>query len=211
VLRRLAAADGQQRRTAAVLAGVVVAAGLVVGLRAGLPEQPASGRGDAGGASWTVLPGRPFDRLPGRTPIPPPILISMDGQRVAGELPVFALAPSEAAVRIAAGMVLGRYCRNPAAHDVQLVPGPRYPLPTSGGFFPAPPGGPPPATPTPGARTATPAPTPAAVPDPAYRWMFVVVVVANRSTRQLDAVLTMRWTGNTYRWSSSLAQLNTCR
>jgi hypothetical protein len=197
-VRGLAAASYQQRRVAAVVAGVLVAACSVAALRAGLPE-PATPRGASLG--WTVLSGPPYDTLPGRTPIPPPRLVSEDGQRMVGELPVFAPAPSRPAVRLAVAMVLGRYCRDPAAHTVQLLSEPRVrwepgragPLPVP---MPAPPRGPGAADP------------PAPLGDP---WQFAVALVSMGSSPGPGLVLTLYWTGYTYRWRGSLAQLNACR
>lgn len=208
-VRRLLRADQRQRHTAAVLAGVLLATGSVAALRAGLPQPVAAGR-----PVWAVFEGPPYDRLPGRTPIPPPRLISEDGQWVSGELPASTLSPSRAAVRQAAGLVLGRYCRNPAAHTVQLLeerqvpwPGSRTgPRPGAGagigpGPAPLPPLGPGP----------YPTPTGPPAPAPAGSWRFAVALVTAADSGAPEATLTLRWTGYTYRWRASLAELDACR
>jgi hypothetical protein len=214
-VRRLVRADQRQRQTAAVLAGVVLAAGSVAALRAGLP-QPVAARGP----TWAALSGPPYDRLPGRTPIPPPRLISEDGQLVSGELPASTLSPSRAAVRQAVALVLGRYCRDPAAHTVQLIEEQYlpYPYPRAGrgpgigpGRAPLPPLGP---TRAP-APTGSPLPTPSAppfpTPAPAGSWQFATALVSAADTGAAEVGLTLRWTGYTYRWRASLAQLDGCR
>ncbi|MFL6130599.1 MAG: hypothetical protein ACJ73E_16250 [Mycobacteriales bacterium] len=62
----------------------------------------------------------PFDRLPGRTPIPQPSPIGRPAEAVRGALPATGPAPAEQAARDAARLVLGRYCRYPQAYLVVL-------------------------------------------------------------------------------------------
>jgi hypothetical protein len=59
----------------------------------------------------------PFDRLPGRTPIPLPAPVDPPGT-AAGALPPTG-APGEQAAHAAARLVVGRYCRWPEAYQVQ--------------------------------------------------------------------------------------------
>ncbi|MEN3356933.1 MAG: hypothetical protein V7637_915 [Mycobacteriales bacterium] len=171
VTRRLGALSRQQRRNGAVLAGVLLAILAMAGLRSGLP---ASGTETARDTAWAGPAGPPYDRLPGRTPIMPAILVSEDGQQVDGGVPLFGAAPSEAAARGAVDLVLGYYCRNPTAHAVQLFTQPRrfgpgpgrfpglggYPGPYPGGRQPTVPGVGPTVSPTADPPTAGPSPAP---------------------------------------------------
>jgi hypothetical protein len=204
----------RQRRTATVLVAVLAAVGVMAGLRSGLPaaDRPASRQ-----QLWLGPAGPPYDQLPGRTQIAPPRLVSEDGQRVTGILPTSG-GPSETAARDAVDLVIGRYCRTPSEHSVQLVrqrgmvgryggyyPGGGYrgprplPLPTT-----APTG---PTAPAPGPSSpSTPQPTPTIEP-----WAFVVAVVTTTTSGHFDAVLTLYWVGSSYWWSGNLAQLNSCR
>jgi hypothetical protein len=214
--RRTVRIDQRQRHTAVVLACVLAAAGSVAALRAGLP-QPAR----AHGPIWTVRGGPPYDLLPGRTPIPPPRLISEDGQGVAGELPATTLSPSRPAVGQAVALVLGRYCRTPATHTVRLIPetGLRWEpgLGNSPGVQPGPAPGPLPLPlPPPWPRTGPPGsstgsgslPAGAAAAD--NPWRFAVALVTAAPSGSHEVTLTLRWTGYTYRWRGSLAELNHC-
>jgi len=68
------------------------------------------------------LPTPPFDTLPGRTPIPDP---TRTGWAVRGRLPALG-GPDEAAAVRAAGLVLGRYCAQPAAYRLTAAPEPDW-------------------------------------------------------------------------------------
>jgi hypothetical protein len=123
--RWLATGTARQRQTRAVLATLLLAAGAIAALRAGLPEQPQPGQ-----AVWAGAPAPPYDTLPGRTPIPAPSLVSEDGQVVEGTVPVRPLWGHEQEQgRRAVGLVLGRYCRDPAALTIAFpygAAGPTY-------------------------------------------------------------------------------------
>ncbi len=239
--RRLGPFSQRHRRTATVLSVMLVAAAAMIGLRAGLPAGESRTNRTA---AWAGPLGPPYDQLPGRTPIPAPRLVSQDGQRVVGEVPVFAPAPSEVAARKAVDLVIGRYCRDPDAHSVQLVTPPRTRF--GSGRFPGPGGSPPagptsspasgptsgpaggsnlptvpgvgptisptgvPTAPTPAPNTTAPVPPPTPTAVRLDPWQFAVAVVTSSSSGRLDVVVSLSWTGFTYRWSGSLAQLNAC-
>lgn len=233
--RRAALAGRRQRRAATVLLAALLAFGAIAGLRSGLPEPD---RPRATGLLWTGPAGPPYDQFPGRTQIPAPRLVSEDGQRVAGMLPPGS-GPSETAARAAADLVIGRYCRIPPAHGVQLVrqqsgpwnggrrypgyggyggyggsqpiPGPRAPSPTP---TPAPPDAGPSAPATGAPATSGPAtgPSPGVSPqDRIVPWAFVVAVVTTASSGHFDAVILLSWVDTRYWWSGYLSQLNACR
>jgi hypothetical protein len=69
-------------------------------------------------ASATPASTPPFDRLPGRTPIPPPV---QTGDRLSGTLPETGRPGPVAAMR-AIELVLGRFCLDPAAYVYPLGP-----------------------------------------------------------------------------------------
>jgi hypothetical protein len=119
VAQRYADADARQRRTALVLATVLLAAAGLAVLRTG----PLTTGGSAGRSAWTVGGAPPYDALPGRVPIPAPSLVSEDGRVVEGRLPIFELATTEATARRAVELVLGRYCRTVGAQTVRFAPG----------------------------------------------------------------------------------------
>ena len=73
-------------------------------------------------AGIVVLPTAPYDRLPGRTPIPAPT--AADGF-VRGTLPPVG-GPDEPAALRAARLVLGRACYEPAAYALTLKPEPDW-------------------------------------------------------------------------------------
>jgi hypothetical protein len=172
---RLARLGPRSRRAGAVSAAVLLAVAALAALRASLPEQAAPSA-TAISAAPRVLPygelgGPPYDTLPSRTPIPVPSLVSEDGQTVGGELPLFAPAPSEQAARIAVELVLGRYCRQPAAHLIELEQG------------------------------------------VGESWRSVTAVVSQaRFPLSYWPVITLHltFTGYTYRWRGSLAELRAC-
>lgn len=130
--RPTTAARRWPRAIAAVLALAVVAGALHV-LRAGTDpittgRRPAALAGDG---SPVIIYGRsrlqppPFDRLPGRTPIPlpSPVRGARDAAAVGGPLPATGTPPGEEAARAAARLVVGRYCRFPEAYRVQPTSG----------------------------------------------------------------------------------------
>ena len=67
------------------------------------------------------LPGPPYDRLPGRTPIPRPTRLAGD-ELLRGGLPAVGSAGPQAAT-VSAELVLGRYCRRPAKYAVTVEGG----------------------------------------------------------------------------------------
>ena len=98
------------------LAGVLLAATALVVLRVVVPLSP-------GGRTWSVDGTPPYDRLPGRVPIPAPSLVSEDGRNVEGSLPVRVSAPQdEGSAREAAMLVVGRYCREPEKVEIRMRP-----------------------------------------------------------------------------------------
>jgi hypothetical protein len=64
------------------------------------------------------LPTPPYDRLPGRTPIPAPV---QTGDGLSGRLPPVG-GPDKRAARTAVGLVLGRYCFQPRRYGFTLEP-----------------------------------------------------------------------------------------
>ena len=115
-----------RRRAAAGVAALAVG-GALVALRAGAPgipvEEPVAAADAASGP--VIIYGRarmqppPFDRLPGRTPIPLPAPIGRPAEAVRGSLPATGTA-GESAARAAVRLVLGRYCRYPRAYQILL-------------------------------------------------------------------------------------------
>jgi hypothetical protein len=112
---------------------VLVAAGVVVALRAGTEPMPRDQDALAAAApTGTVAPPNvysrpafqppPYDHLPGRTPIPDPEA-SLDRRTVTGPLPsVGDGKPGAVTAGFAARLVLGRYCRQPWSVAVQTQP-----------------------------------------------------------------------------------------
>ncbi len=125
--RLQALADPRRRRVATAALAATAAVLALVALRTSAPQaRPAAAGGSTSrtaGSPLATVPTAPFDMLPGRTPIPAPSLIGEDGQTIGGEIPLFAPAPSEAAVRIAVKLILNRFCRDPDAHAIRLEPG----------------------------------------------------------------------------------------
>ena len=117
------------RRRAAAATAALAGAGVLVALRAGAPTIPLEDEAAAADAASApvIIYGRarlqppPFDRLPGRTPIPTPSPIGRPAEAVRGALPATGAIGEEAA-RDAARLVLGRYCRYPRAYQVTLEP-----------------------------------------------------------------------------------------
>jgi len=110
---------------------VLAAAGAVAALRAG--AEPVPPRADTAAApaprpraQYRVLPPPPpYDRLPGRTPIPRPRLVGPDWQTVRGRLPAVG-GPGRPAAQQAAELVVGRYCREPAGLAAEVTPAPGW-------------------------------------------------------------------------------------
>lgn len=125
---RTATVTGPWRRWTAIAAAALAAAGAIVALRAGAPaplrEEPAA----AGTPAPVIIYGRarmqppPFDRLPGRTPIPLPSPVGRPADAVRGTLPATGAVPDETSALAAVRLVLGRYCRYPRAYQVELDP-----------------------------------------------------------------------------------------
>ncbi len=62
----------------------------------------------------------PYDRAPGRLPIPAPQPVDISRQILGSTLPWTGAAAAEPVARAAAGLVVGRWCRTPSAAAVQL-------------------------------------------------------------------------------------------
>jgi hypothetical protein len=119
------AAGSRSRRRLAAAVGVMAAIGAAVALRTAaeqVPPRPAAAPPArvtaAPGGLAASLPGPPYDRLPGRTPIPEPTRAA-GGDLLRGGLPAVGRAGSPAATA-AAELVLGRYCRRPWRYAVGL-------------------------------------------------------------------------------------------
>jgi hypothetical protein len=106
----------------------------------------------------------PFDRLPGRTPIPAP---SPTGRALRGTLPAVG-GPGKAAAERSAALVLGRYCLEPR----------RYALSLSA--------------------------------DLDWRSPTAYALRLDRSYDPLAVRLRLEWTGRSYAWIGSPAQLLSC-
>jgi hypothetical protein len=107
--------------------GVLLVVGAVAALRTGAePLERAAAPGVAGEPTGAptglaaVLPGPPYDRLPGRTPIPRPTPVE-GGKVLRGNLPPVGPAGQRAAT-VSAELVLGRYCRRPGKYAVATDP-----------------------------------------------------------------------------------------
>lgn len=118
-----------RRRWALGVVAVVGGAAVLLALRTtgpddrpGLRPTVAAGPSAVGSAGIVAIPTAPYDRLPGRTPIPAP---TTSGVRVAGALPPVG-GPDEAAALRAAELVLGRACFDPAAYALTLKPEPDW-------------------------------------------------------------------------------------
>lgn len=111
----------RRRRGLRVAAVVLVVAVAVVLLRSTVDTPPAAVNHRVQTAAPTPAePPRavpPFDRRPGRTPIPAPT--RADG-RLTGALPAAGGGPDKAAAVRAVGLVLGRYCDDPRAYAYTL-------------------------------------------------------------------------------------------
>jgi hypothetical protein len=105
-----------------VAAAVLVAAVALVLAWVSLADRPsgrsAVDRTPVPTATATIPPAQrpPYDRRPGRTPIPAPTQI---GDRLAGTLPEVG-GPDRQAAQRAANLVLGRYCAEPSRYTFSL-------------------------------------------------------------------------------------------
>jgi len=123
-------AAGPWRRRVVAAAAAAAAAGAIVALRAAAPDLPLEEEAAAAGTPGApmIIYGRarlqppPFDRLPGRTPIPLPSPVGRPAEVVRGDLPATGTVAGETSARAAARLVLGRYCRYPQAYFVVLDP-----------------------------------------------------------------------------------------
>jgi hypothetical protein len=100
-------------RVVAAVAGIAVVLAL---LRAGTAGSPGPVRAAGSSAPAAPTPTPPFDRLPGRTPIPEP---AQTGDALSGPLPPTGPLGKAAAGR-AADLVLGRYCAHPRTYTYTL-------------------------------------------------------------------------------------------
>jgi hypothetical protein len=106
---------------------VLATAGAVAALRAGAEPVPPRAEPVAPPAHRpspefrALSPPPPYDRLPGRTPIPAPRLVGPDWQIVRGRLPAVG-EPGRPAAQRAAALVIGRYCREPAVLAAEVTP-----------------------------------------------------------------------------------------
>lgn len=96
---------------------VAAAAAVLLARSTSSPSPTEAARRAALSASPTPTP--PYDGLPGRTPIPDP---AVAGEQLVGDLPAAGLPgpPGRAAAGLAVGLVLGRYCLDPAAYAYPL-------------------------------------------------------------------------------------------
>ena len=82
------------------------------------PERRLVDRGDSPTPTASPFPTPPFDRRPGRTPIPAP---AQTGDLLSGPLPVTG-DPGPASATRAANLVLGRYCSDPSRYGLTIEP-----------------------------------------------------------------------------------------
>jgi hypothetical protein len=106
------------------LAAVVLVAAAALLLLRSTVDTPPSGLApstvDSPGpaAPLPPRPTPPFDRLPGRTPIPAP---AQTGDGLSGPLPAIG-GPDKRAAGVAVDLVLGRYCLDPGRYTFTLDP-----------------------------------------------------------------------------------------
>lgn len=108
-----------RRRGVRVVVVVLAAAAAALLLRSTVDTRP-SGVDRPVPAGSPAVPPRPlppFDRSPGRTPIPAP---TRAGGQLTGALPPPVRGPDRAAAVRAVGLVLGRYCVEPRAYAYTL-------------------------------------------------------------------------------------------
>jgi hypothetical protein len=111
-----------RRRSVRLAAVVLVAAAALLLLRSTVDSAPSGvGRSTVDNPGPVSLPPRPtppYDRLPGRTPIPEP---AQTGDGLSGPLPAIG-GPDKRAAGAAVDLVLGRYCLDPAGYTFTLDP-----------------------------------------------------------------------------------------
>ena len=112
-----------RRRSVRLAAVVLVAAAALLLLRSTVDSAPSgvarSTVDDAGPTvSLSPRPTPPYDRLPGRTPIPAP---AQTGDGLSGPLPAIG-GPDKRAAGAAVDLVLGRYCVDPKGYTFTLDP-----------------------------------------------------------------------------------------
>lgn len=118
---------GRVRREVTVVVVALAAVAAVVALRTSAARVEPSERAEVaspGPDGGEILPQRPFDRLPGRTPIPAPVLlgyVGQDSQLMRGRLPAIG-GPDRTAAAASGELVLGRYCLEPAMYALSVVP-----------------------------------------------------------------------------------------
>lgn len=106
--------DAVRRRRLGLVLAVLVAAAAIAALRSGTEPVDAP----AADGSAATLPTPPFDRLPGRVPIPPP---THAGWFVHGTLPAVG-PPERASAERSAQLVLGRFCARPERYTLTFAP-----------------------------------------------------------------------------------------
>jgi len=112
-----------RRRSVRVAAVVLVAAAALLLLRSAVDTSPSGlGRSTVDDPGPTVSlppqPTPPYDRLPGRTPIP---ALAQTGDGLSGPLPAIG-GPDKRAAAAAVYLVLGRYCFDPGRYTFTLDP-----------------------------------------------------------------------------------------
>ena len=111
-----------RRRSVRLAAVVLVAAAALLLLRSTVDSAPGAVRSTVDNAGPVVSPpprpSPPFDRLPGRTPIPEP---AQTGDGLSGPLPAIG-GPDKRAAGAAVDLVLGRYCIDPGRYTFTLDP-----------------------------------------------------------------------------------------
>lgn len=110
-----------RRRSIRVAAVVVLAGAALLLLRSTVDTgSPGASRStvDRSVAATPPRPTPPFDRLPGRTPIPAP---AQTGDGLSGPLPAIG-GPDKRAAGVAVGLVLGRFCLDPRRYTFTLTP-----------------------------------------------------------------------------------------
>ena len=100
-------------------AGLLVAAAVVLGLRASTGPVVPAVPDPTPTPDVSALPTGPFDRLPGRTPIPVPTVSAVT---VFGRLPATGTEPGKETAIRAVQLVLGRYCLRPDRYTITVVP-----------------------------------------------------------------------------------------
>ena len=99
------------------MAAVVLMAAAAVVLLARSTSAPSPGEAARRAAlSASATPSPPYDGRPGRTRIPDPTVV---GEQLVGDLPATGSPGRDSASR-AVGLVLGRYCLDPAAYAYPL-------------------------------------------------------------------------------------------